>query len=241
MTIRSSNISSRSTESNSLYAAGARAYERHADASLYNAGYERPAMIDVIGDVSGLRIIDAGCAGGYYAAAFSPRAASVIALDASAEMIGIVEEKCLPNVQARTHDLAEPLTWIADASVDLIVSSLAMHYLESWERTLREFHRVLVPNGRFVMSVHHPAMTDPLVEDYFEVQRVTDGWTIEGAKREVSFYHRPLSSIVNEVIDGRFIVRRVIEPHLKTRAGASVEEHRLATRPWFLIVESVSL
>lgn len=238
--IRSSNTSSRSTESNSLYAAGARAYERHADASLYNAGYERPAMIDVIWDVSGMRVIDAGCAGGYYAAALSSRAASVIALDASPEMVGIVEEKRLPNVHALRHDLSEPLSWVADASIDLIVSSLAMHYLEKWEPTLREFHRVLVPGGRFVMSVHHPAMTDPLVDNYFEVQRVTDTWTIDGVKRDVSFYHRPLSSIVNELTDAGFPVRRVIEPHLEERADASVEEHRLATRPWFLIVECVS-
>lgn len=198
-------------------------------------------MIDVIGDVSGLRVIDAGCAGGYYAGALAARAASVIAIDASAEMIGIVEEKRLPNVQARRHDLAQPLSWIADASIDLIVSSLAMHYLESWEQTLREFHRVLIPDGRFVMSVHHPAMTDPLVENYFQIQRVTDVWNIDGAKRQVSFYHRPLVSIVNGLIDARFTVKRVIEPHLKTRAGASVEEHRLATRPWFLIVESEQL
>jgi len=229
---------SKSTESNSLYEADARAYERHADASLYNAGYERPAMMRVIGDASGLRIVDAGCAAGYYSAALGAHAASVIALDASAEMMRLVEEKRLPNVLVRRHDLAEPLSWIADASVDLVVSSLAMHYLETWEGTLREFHRVLVPGGRFVMSVHHSAMTDPLVDDYFRVQRATDVWTIDGVKHEVSFYHRPLSSVINDVLAAGFAVRRMIEPQLTARAGASAEEHRLATRPWFLIVDA---
>ncbi len=196
-------------------------------------------MMRAIGDVAGSRIVDAGCAAGYYAAALAVNAASVIALDASAEMIAIVQAKGLPNMQARRHDLAEPLSWIDDASIDMVVSSLAMHYLSEWDSTLREFHRVLVPGGRFVMSVHHPAMTDPLVEDYFQTQCVTDTWTIDGVKREVSFYHRPMSSIVTELIGAGFTLRRMTEPQLQPRAGASVEEHRLATRPWFLIVDAV--
>ncbi len=105
---RSSITWRRSTARNPLYEADARTYARHADASLYNAGYERPAMLHAIGDVAGLRIIDAGCAAGYYAAAFAT-AAAVTALDASAQMIAIVDAKQLRNVYARRHDLAEPL------------------------------------------------------------------------------------------------------------------------------------
>src|SRR5215469_10289009 len=131
-------------------------------------------MLRTIGDVTGSRVIDAGCAAGYYAAALGASAQSVVALDVSSQMIRIVDEKRLPNVEARVHDLAQPLSWIPDATIDLIVSSLAMHYLASWKATLAEFHRVLVPGGRLVISTHHPAMTEPLVDDYFEVQLVHD-------------------------------------------------------------------
>jgi ubiquinone/menaquinone biosynthesis C-methylase UbiE len=219
-----------------MYSGGAREYERHADRSLYNARYERPAMLSAIGDVTGLRIIDAGCAAGYYAATLGTSAQSVVALDVSPEMIRIVNEKRLPNVEAHVHDLAEPLTWIDDATIDLVVSSLAMHYLASWKATLREFHRVLVLGGRLVMSTHHPAMTDPIVEDYFEVQLVHDTWTIEGKTREITFYHRPMSLIVNELIEAHFDVRRLIEPKLESQQND--EERKLATRPWFLILEA---
>ncbi len=221
-----------------MYTSGARDYERHADTSLYNAQYERPAMLDVIGDVTGLRIIDAGCAAGYYSATLIAAAASVVALDASPEMIHIIEQKRLPNVDARVHDLAEPLSWIADATIDLIVSSLAMHYLASWNVTLREFHRVLVPGGRLVISTHHPAMTDPLVDDYFQVQLVHDVWTIGDVKRQVTFYHRPMSTIVNELIAAGFAVHDLIEPSLAPHADATGDERKLATRPWFLILDA---
>jgi SAM-dependent methyltransferase len=41
---------------------------------------------------------------------------------------------------------------------DLMLSSLVIHYLADWEPTLREFHRVLAPRGRLVLSTHHPFM-----------------------------------------------------------------------------------
>ncbi len=77
-----------------------------------------------------------------------------------------------------------------------------------------------VPGGRFVMSVHHPAMTGPLVEVYFKTQHVLD-------------------AIINELVAANFSLRRLIEPQLPAAHGASAHEQRLATRPWFLIVESV--
>lgn len=226
-------------EQNSLYGVGARTYERHADSSLYNSGYERPAMLEIIGDVSGLRILDAGSAAGYYTAALSGAADSVVAVDRSAAMVDRVLERGLGNVTAHVHDLAEPLAWLPSASLDLVVTSLTLHYVQSWDVAMREFHRILVPGGRLVLSTHHPAMTAPLVEDYFAVQAVTDSWDIEGVATEVSFFHRPLQAILAPFVQAGFRLGRVVEPHLAHRNDASEAERRLAVRPWFLIVEAV--
>lgn len=195
-------------------------------------------MLAVIGDVAGLRVLDAGCAAGYYAAAIAARAADVDAIDASPAMIALVEAKRLPNVRARVHDLAEPLSWIGDGSLDLVVSSLTMHYLASWDSTFAEFHRALRNGGRLVVSTHHPAMTAPLVESYFETQPVTDSWTVDGNETQVSFFHRPMDAIVNAFTAAGFAVERMVEPRLENRDGATGDERRLATRPWFLIIEA---
>ena len=196
-------------------------------------------MLRAIGDASGLVVLDAGCAGGYYAAELARVAKTVYAVDASPEMVEIVEGKHVENVHARVHDLSEPFTDLADGSIDLIVSSLVLHYLIDWIPTLREFARLLHPDGRLVFSVHHPAMTGPTVDDYFKTQRVTEEWNIGGRDREVSFYHRSMDAIVNDVIESGFTLARLTEPRLEGRKAATEAERRLATRPWFLIIEAM--
>lgn len=224
--------------SNPLYEQLARAYVQHADASVYNAGYERPALLAAIGDVRGRTVLDAGCAGGFYADALAKTAARVIAVDLSTEMIEIVRARGLANVEARVHDLAEPLEWLADRSVDIVVSSLALHYVVNWTALFAEFARVLRPGGRVVFSVHHPAMTAPLVQNYFETQPVRDTWSIGGVDREVRFVHRSLESTVTPVIAAGFTIAKLMEPHLESATAKTEEERKLATRPWFLIVEA---
>lgn len=195
-------------------------------------------MLRSIGDAAGLRILDAGCGPGYYCAALSSNAASILALDASEDMIALVEAKALPNVDARAHDLSEPLIGVESESIDLVLSSLTMHYLASWNVALAEFNRVLSPGGRAVVSTHHPAMTAPLVEDYFATQGVTDTWAIGGVETDVSFYHRSMESIVDAFVDAGFSVERLREPRLDHRTDATEAERRLALRPWFLIIEA---
>lgn len=236
--MRSSPIWRKHTERNKLYEAGAREYERHAEASLYNARYERPEMLRRIGDVTGLRILDAGCGPGHYCAALSPSARAIDAVDASEEMIRLLDAKALRNVRARAHDLARPLQWLESDSIDVAISSLTLHYLESWQGVFAEFYRVLVPNGRLIVSTHHPAMTAPLVEKYFQTQAVTDTWAVGGVDTPVSFFHRSIETIASAFIDAGFRIERLAEPHLDERDGVTHAERRLALEPWFLIIEA---
>ncbi len=46
------------------YDAFAEAYAAKNENSLVNAYYERPAMMALVGDVSGRRVLDAGCGAG---------------------------------------------------------------------------------------------------------------------------------------------------------------------------------
>ena len=56
-------------------------YEQHAAASPYNALYDRPAVLEVLAPVDGLRVLDAGCGPGLYADALVAGGASVVAFD----------------------------------------------------------------------------------------------------------------------------------------------------------------
>jgi len=223
-----------------LYEQAAQAYAEHSARSFANAKYERPAMLALLGDLAGKTVLDAGCAGGEYAAHLLEAGASVFALDRSPAMVEIVKKRFGSSIDARRHDLNEPLAWLRDGSVDVVVSSLTMHYIAAWDVPMREFCRVLKPSGKLLMSTHHPAMTAPLVENYFDTVLVKETWQVGGRDHDVTFYHRPLQSIVSAVTNAGLTVRRVIEPRITQRAEGLSEEwfKRLSRQPWFLIIEA---
>jgi 2-polyprenyl-3-methyl-5-hydroxy-6-metoxy-1,4-benzoquinol methylase len=45
----------------------ASSFEQHAADSAYNAHYARPAVLDLVDAIAGLRVLDAGCGPGFYA------------------------------------------------------------------------------------------------------------------------------------------------------------------------------
>ena len=59
------------------YDSFAEAYTAAAEANLVNGHYERPAILDMAGDVAGRRILDAGCGSGPLFAALRDRGATV--------------------------------------------------------------------------------------------------------------------------------------------------------------------
>lgn len=65
----------------SQYDAFAAEFEAHARDSPYNAYYDRPAVLKLLGDVRGRRVLDAGCGPGFYAEELVRRGADVVAFD----------------------------------------------------------------------------------------------------------------------------------------------------------------
>ena len=128
------------------------AYESFAEDGAYNAHYERPATLAAIGDVAGKRVLDAACGAGFYARELVGLGADVAAFDASEEMVQLAGSGGLDVVRAV---LGEPLPF-ADASFDLVVCALAIHYADDRAAALREFFRVVRPGGRAVISTQHP-------------------------------------------------------------------------------------
>jgi len=118
------------------------------------------AMLNLLPELDGLRVLDAGCGAGWYAAQLAARGASVTAIDSSPAMIGHARERFASpllnhranRVDLRVADLAQPLSFASDAAFDGIVSSLVLHYLREWGPTLAEFRRILKPEGWLLFS-----------------------------------------------------------------------------------------
>ncbi|HEY0951765.1 class I SAM-dependent methyltransferase [Nocardioides sp.] len=179
---------------------------------FFNAWYERPAILRLLGDVSGQRILDAGCGSGPTTRELTQRGADVTGFDVSAAMIAIAR-RGLPEADLRVHDLSEPLPW-EHGTFDTVVASLVLHYLRDWSGPLTELHRVLTPGGRLLVSVNHPSAF-PIVHpdlEYFAITEYTEDYDFAGTTVDLTFFHRPLSLMTESFAQAGFRVVGIHEP-----------------------------
>ncbi|WP_216905536.1 class I SAM-dependent methyltransferase [Nocardia noduli] len=199
------------------YDSFAQGYSAENETSLFNAYYERPAMLELAGDVTGRRILDAGCGSGPLFATLRDRGAVVTGIDASAGMLEQARLRLGADADLRVADLADPLPF-PDNAFDDVVASLVLHYLRDWGPTLTELRRVLVPGGRLLASVEHPFanfLGQHLAgnqTNYFQTRNRTEEWTMGGQTARLSFWDRPLHAMTEAFATAGFRIDVISEP-----------------------------
>jgi ubiquinone/menaquinone biosynthesis C-methylase UbiE len=197
-------------------------YLDHARDSFFNAHYDRPACLELLGDVSGKHVLDAACGPGLYAAELVAGGAQVTGFDASPRMVEICREH-VPAGTFRVHDLADPLDWLPDGSVDLVLCALAIHYVDDRVTALREMRRVLKPEGALVLSTQHP--TGDWLRyggSYFEPRLITETWSKGWT---VTYWQAPLEVTCREIFQAGFLIERLTEPRPPASAADLDPEH----------------
>lgn len=195
------------------YDAFAVAYAQENETGLFNAWYARPELLRLAGDVNGLRVLDAGCGHGPLFAALRERGAVVSGFDLSPAMIRLAREQLGADADLRVADLADPLPYQDDA-FDLVVVSLALHYVEDWASTLTELRRVLRPGGRLLVCIIHPLVYAFVYqdEDYFALTRYSEDYDFGGVSATMTYWHRPLQEVFSAFLEAGFVIRGVTEP-----------------------------
>jgi SAM-dependent methyltransferase len=220
------------------YDSFAEAYSAHNEASLLNAYYERPAMLDLAGDVAGRRILDAGCGSGPLFAALRDRGAIVTGFDKSAEMVELARRRLGDDADLQVADLGGPLPF-PDGEFDDVIASLVLHYLEDWGPALAELRRVLKPGGRLLVSVEHPfALTLMHVmagrePDYFATSNRTEEYPFGGQAALLSLWDRPLHAMTGAFTAAGFRMTVISEPE-PAPAARELFPDQLAATPRFL-------
>ena len=217
------------------YDSFAQAYSVENESSLLNAHYERPAMVDLAGDVGGHRVLDAGCGSGPLAARLQALGATMTGFDASAAMVELARRRLGPDADLHVGDLAEALPF-ADGAFDDVVASLVLHYLRDWTTPLAELHRVLRPGGRLIVSVNHPIMykmIDPDV-DYFADAQWSEEYTFAGQPAVLSYWHKPLHAMVEAFTDAGFAIATISEPPYDPDTPPELVPDRFKDRAAFL-------
>jgi ubiquinone/menaquinone biosynthesis C-methylase UbiE len=220
--------------------------ERYAalvDTKPHNAYYDRPAVISLLPEVRGLRVLDAGCGPGAYAEWLVEHGAQVVAVDASPAMLAHARQRVSDRATFHLADLSQPLDFLEDGSFDLVIAPLVLDYLEDWRGVLGELRRVLKPGGVLVFSCGHP-MADYLyyqTASYFNTERVSALWRgFGGTPVEVPMFRRPLGAILDALLGAGFALEKLLEP-LPTEAFRRAEPEdfdRLMRQPGFMVVRA---
>lgn len=221
------------------YDALADQYADEIETHPYNAHLEFPAMTDLIPDVDGKRVLDAGCGAGLYTEWLLDRGAEVVGVDASENMLAEARGRVDACVEFHQADLADGLRFAEDDEFDGIVSALVLGYIEDWTPVFEAFARALDDGGFVVCSVKHPfdEFFDGDGEDYFAVERVTKDWDVE-----IPYYRRSLSAMLDPILDAGLRIDRVVEPQPTEGFEEAWPERyeRESKRPVFIAVRAVN-
>jgi SAM-dependent methyltransferase len=156
-------------------------------------------------------------------------------------------ETASPAVTYRRADLDE-LTLDREGA-DLIVSSMALHYVEDFARIAQVMFDALVPGGQLVFSVEHPiyaARAEPewvtaadgrqafAIADYGVEGRRSTSWIVDGVVK----YHRTIGTMLNTLCGQGFAYVAVDEWTPSAEQFAAHPEWRDTelTRPMFLLI-----
>lgn len=191
----------------------AEAYAAENEASLVNAYYARPAIVELAGEVTGRRILDAGCGAGPVSLALRERGAIVSGFDLSAKMVELARQRLGADTDLRVVDIARPLPY-PDAAFDDVVAVLVLHYLEDWSGPLAELRRVLRPGGRLFVVVNHPIILkmERRETDYFATTKWSEEYDFNGQKAVLTYWHRPLHAMTDAFTAAGFRISVISEP-----------------------------
>jgi ubiquinone/menaquinone biosynthesis C-methylase UbiE len=207
-----------------------------------NEAVEQPSLRALLPSLRGIAAVDLGCGDGQLCRELvEAGAATVVGVDPSARMLDLARARTDDTRVIYQQAFAEDVE-VPGKSIDLVVSSLAFHYIEDIESVLLRVSAWLRPGGTLVASMEHPVRTaapEHRADDLYGV----DHYAVEGRRDTIWYrdgvikYHRRISTIINAAIDAGLVIRRVDEP-IPTEASVSdrpdLERHR--RRPAIFVI-----
>jgi ubiquinone/menaquinone biosynthesis C-methylase UbiE len=215
---------------------------------LEGAG-EWHVLKELMPDMKDKKVLDLGCGFGWHCQfAREQGARSVIGVDISEKMLETARKKTddpsISYIQMPIEDID-----FEESEFDVVISSLAFHYIKSFGEVAKKVCHFLKPGGTFLFSVEHPIFTSRNEQDWYydnnnnPIHWPLDNYQEEGIRNttflteDVIKYHRTISTYMNDLINTGFTIKAVKEPMPSDEMLKSIPEMVHETRrPMFLIV-----
>lgn len=217
---------------------------------LQGAG-EWHILQQLLPDLADKRLLDLGCGLGWhcrYAAAHGAR--EVIGVDLSVQMLETARAKTksgqIVYVEAALEDFA-----YGTACFDVVLSSLALHYVQDFGQICQKVYDCLVPGGYFVFSAEHPIFTAKGDQQWFcngqgdKLHWPVDDYFREGQRQAVFLgepvikYHKTLTTYLDSLLMTGFQLKRIVEPQPEKELLEIPEMLDELRRPMMLLIQAV--
>lgn len=200
----------------------------------------------------GKRMLDLGCGYGWHCVyAMEQGASSVVGIDLSEKMLEVAKSRTTYKEVEYQCVGIEDMEFPKE-SFDIVFSSLALHYIESFEMVVKKVKKYLKQGGTFVFSVEHPVFTAYGSQDWYYNEQgeilhfPVDNYYYEGERTAIFLgepikkYHRTLTTYIQELLMNGFQIEAVVEPmppeHLFNVIPGMKDEMR---RPMMLMISAV--
>ena len=222
-------------------------------AETYAAGaddYSVPAtrcLLELAGQVDGLRVLDVACGHGLIARDMARRGAQVVGVDVASRLLQRAEalEARRPLGISYLHADATLPGLLAGEFFDVIVCNFGLSDIDNLDDLCINVARLLAPGGRFVFSILHPCfpgVTDvsgswPTMGRYYD-----EGWwradgELSALRREVGANHRMVSTYLNAVTVNGLALDAMAEPEPDEQWAQ--RRHGAEALPVYLVVRCV--
>ena len=209
-----------------------------------------PALFELLGEIAGRRILDAGCGTGYLCRLFARRGAHVVGLEPAESLYTYAAHREQQERLGITY-IRQDLSLLNEyrENFDAVVANMVLIDIADYRQAMSNCIASLRPGGLFVFSILHPCFDEIdspefekgyrskgyiRVDEYFDEFAIKVDWGYN--------FHRPLSDYLNLVIEQHCTIRRILEPRLSQEGVNKVgPSDRNAHVPNFIVVSAMKL
>jgi SAM-dependent methyltransferase len=215
---------------------------------------EIPNFRKLIPNVKEKKILDLGCGYGEndkYCRDLGAK--EILGIDISEHMIKIAEKNNTDeNIKYKVMAM-EDISKIKE-KFDIVISSLAFHYVKDYEKLIKDIYNLLNDNGILIFSIDHPlriaSKFEPwMKKNYTEINGkwflLVSDYNREGIREKewngvmVKKYHRNFSSLINGLVNSGFKIDKILEPIPDEESIKIIPKYiNQYDRPYFLFIRA---
>jgi len=191
-------VTTQASDYDSYAAELARYTEARERGGVANDGLLRQ-LLELLGDVTGQRVLDAACGDGYLARALAARGARVTGIDLGPRLIERARRRDpRGEIDYRVADLSAPLPG-ESGSFDAVATFLALNDVDDYRGFIATLADLLKPGGRLLAAFNSPygAVIRRNITDYFDSGATAPYQGLWGMGIKTYLRHRTLEEYVD--------------------------------------------